>query len=183
MRYLSIFALLVSASSLASASTLAFSCVPNNNNAVTNSALVLGGATSVTCDGFSAPAGSLITNISFNFLATFQDSVDNGNHQLTFSGNSAYGGFGPGTTTSHPSVGFMVASGGGAQAIANTGGNWIFNVATSNTLNVNVLPDNASYTISGVYTYEVQDGQVPEPSTLALVGGVLVLAGIRKFRS
>lgn len=182
MRYLSIFALLVSASSLASASTLAFSCVPNNNNAVTNSALVMGGATSVTCDGFSAPAGSLITNISFNFLATFQDSVENGNHQLTFSGNSAYGGFGPGTTNSHPSVGFMVASGGSAQAIANTGGNWIFNVATSNTSNVSVLPDNASYTISGVYTYEVQGG-VPEPSTLALVGGVLVLAGIRKFRS
>ena len=182
MRYLSIFALLVSAASLASASTLAFSCVPNNNNAVTNALLVNGGATSVTCDGFSAPAGSLITNVSFNFLGTFQDSVENGNQQLTFSGTSAYGSFGPASTNAHPNVGFMVASGGGPQAIASTGGNWIFNVSTSNTSNANVLPDNASYSISGVYTYEVQGG-VPEPSTLALVGGVLVLAGIRKFRS
>ena len=37
------------------------------------------------------------------------------------------------------------------------------------------------------FTYEVQDNVVqsgvPEPSTLALVGGVLVLAGIRKFKS
>ena len=37
------------------------------------------------------------------------------------------------------------------------------------------------------FTYEVQDNVVqsgvPEPSTLALVGGVLVLAGSRKFKS
>ena len=35
------------------------------------------------------------------------------------------------------------------------------------------------------FTYEVQDQGpgVPEPSTLVMVGGVLVLAGIRKFKS
>ena len=75
-----------------------------------------------------------------------------------------------------------MASGGGAFAVIPSTPNWIFSVTTSNTSLANVLPDNASYTISGVYTYEVQGG-VPEPSTLALVGGVLVLAGIRKFRS
>ena len=32
------------------------------------------------------------------------------------------------------------------------------------------------------YTYEAIPTGIPEPSTLALVGGVLVLAGIRKFR-
>ena len=183
MRFTSIFTLLVSATSLASASTIAFTCTPSNNNSIANGVLVTGGTTTVSCGAFTAPNGSAITNVAFDFLGTYQDSVENGNHQLTFSGNSAFGGFGPADTTISPTIGFAVASGGSAQLLASTP-SWLFTVTTSNTNGGNVLPYNASYTISGTYTYEVQrhDG-VPEPSTLALVGGVLVLAGIRKFKS
>ena len=183
MRFASIFTLLVSAASLASASTIGFTCTPSNNNSIANGVLVTGGTTSVNCGGFTAPNGSAITNVSFDFLGTYQDSVDNRDHQLTFSGTSAFGGFGPVDTTISPAIGFAVASGGSAQLLASTP-SWLFTVTTSNTNGGNVLPYNASYTIGGTYTYEVQDqGGVPEPSTLALVGGVLVLAGIRKARS
>ena len=182
MRFSSLFTLLVSAASLASASTIEFTCTPSNNNSIANGALVTAGTTTVSCGGFMAPSGSAITNVSFNFLGTYQDSVDNGNHQLTFAGSSAFGGFGPVDTTISPTIGFAVASGGSAQLLASTP-SWLFTVTTSNTNGGNVLPYNASYTISGTYTYEVQDQSgVPEPSTLALVGGVLVLAGIRKFK-
>ena len=182
MRYLSIFTLLVSA---ASAATISFSCAPNNQNAVTNAGLVNGGATSVTCNGFTAPAGSIITNVNMQFLGTFQDSFGNGNQQLTFAGSSAFGGFAAASTTSDPNVGFLFTNAiSSTPGVNSTGGTFVFSVTTTNTVNGSTLPDNASYTVSGVYTYEVQNqGGVPEPSTLALVGGVLVLAGIRKFKS
>ena len=182
MRYLSLFTLLVSA---ASAATINFSCAPSNNNAVSNGALVTGGSTTTTCEAFTAPAGSVITNVQVNFFATFQDSVDNGNHQLTYSGSGAFGSFAAANTTIDPNVGFVSTFGNTAQNVASTGGTWTFTTLVSNTVAGNVLPFASSYTVSGVYTYEVQDtgGAVPEPSTLALVGGVLVLAGIRKFRS
>ena len=182
MRFTSIFTLLISAASLATASTIGFTCTPSNNNSVANGVLVTGGTTAVSCGGFAAPNGSAITNVAFDFLGTYQDSVENGNHQLTFSGSSAFGGFGPVNTTISPTVGFAVASGGSAQLLASTP-SWLFTVTTANTNGGNVLPYNASYTISGTYTYEVQGGGVPEPSTIALVGGVLVLAGVRKFKS
>ena len=181
MRYLSIFTLLVSA---ASASTINFSCAPSNNNAVAGAALVTGGSTTTTCDAFAAPAGSVITNVLINFFATFQDSVSNGNHQLTYSGSGAFGSFAAANTGIDPNVSFVSTSGNTAQNVASTGGTWLFTTLVSNTVGTNVLPDNSSYTVSGTYTYEVQaPGGIPEPSTLALVGGVLVLAGIRKFRS
>ena len=182
MRYLSIFTLLVASSSLASASFLNFTCVPGNNNAVANAALVTGGSTTTTCDAFAAPAGSVITNVLINFFATFQDSVNNGNHQLTYSGSGAFGSFAAANTGIDPNVSFVSTSGNTAQNVASTGGTWLFTTLVSNTVGTNVLPQASSYTVSGTYTYEVQGG-VPEPSTLALVGGVLVLAGIRKFRS
>ncbi len=184
MRTLSVFALLGLAASFASANTIAFNCIPNNQNAVTSGVLVNAGSTSVTCDGFDAGAGNTITNISYDFLGTFQDAVStNGNHQLTFTGSSIYGNFGPQDTNIAGAVGSAATSGGSAnntQSVAN----WVFNVTTANTDSNNVLPNNASYTITGVYTFEANNqGGVPEPSTLALVGGVLILAGIRKFRS
>ena len=179
MRYLSIFTLLVSA---ASASTINFSCAPSNNNAVAGAALVNGGSTTTTCDAFAAPAGSVITNVLINFFSTFQDSVNNGNHQLTYSGSGAFGSFAAANTGIDPNVSFVSTSGNTAQNVASTGGTWLFTTLVSNTVGTNVLPQASSYTVSGTYTYEVQGG-VPEPSTLALVGGVLVLAGIRKFRS
>ena len=184
MRLLSVFALLVSAVSFASANTIAFSCIPNNNNAVTDGALVGGGATSVTCTGLDAGAGSRITNVSYDITYTFQDSLNNGLHQLTYNATSVFGNFSTGNqnTTSNGAFGGGSSTFGGAMSIQSTGGNYLVNVVSSNTVNTNVLPDNASYTISGVYTYEAQTG-TPEPSTLALVGGVLVLAGLRKFRS
>lgn len=189
MRSLSIFTLLVSSAFTASAAFVDFSCAPINNNAVLNSALVTGGATQVTCfaGGLNAAPGQQITNVTLNFLGTFQDSVSNGLHQLTFSGSSVHGNFGPLNTNAAGSVGFTDTPGviiiaGPVASLAS----FVVNVTTSNTNGANVLPDNASYTISGQYTTEAiptQGGDVPEPSTLALVGGVLVLAGIRKFRS
>ena len=181
MRYLSIFTLLVSA---ASAGTIPFTCAPNNNNAVTNGAPVTAGSTNVTCTGFTPPAGQFIINVRLNGFATFQDSVDNGNHQLTYSATGAFGSFAAANTGPDPNVSFVSAFGNTAQNLASIA-NWVVTVSVSNTVAGNALPDNSSYTISGVYTYEVQnnDPGIPEPSTLVLVGGVLVLAGIRKFRS
>ncbi|MBY0503729.1 MAG: PEP-CTERM sorting domain-containing protein [Bryobacteraceae bacterium] len=185
MRSLSIFVLFAVSCSLASASIITQTCTPTNQDSVAGGIIVNAGTTTVSCAGFSAPIGSSITNISFNFLGTFSDSDgNNGLHQITFSGTTPYGTFGPFNTGSNGDVG-STGSQTGLSAAANIANTGAFNVSVtaSNTVNTNALPESAQYTVRAVYTYEVNQSGVPEPSTLALVGGVLVLAGLRKFRS
>ena len=64
MRYISIFSLLISAASLASASTLSTTCTQNVY--MTQS----GSGQNVVCGGFTAPIGSAITDIKWGLVDT-----------------------------------------------------------------------------------------------------------------
>jgi len=195
MRSISIFTLLVASASFASATVVTFNCQALDTQAVSPgvpSTLTGGGTTQVTCSGngpgnsFAAPnALNQITNFTLSLLGTFQDGdPNNGTHQLSFAGASSQGGFA--ATNTSAGTGF-----GGLDipnfVNSNTIGDrpqFLFTVTTAN-VGAN-LPNSASYSVTGTYTYELiptNDPAIPEPSTLALVGGVLVLAGIRKFRS
>lgn len=186
MRSLSIFTLLVAAASMASATTVNFSCTPQNQPGINAGALVNSGSTSVTClaGGIDVGSGNLIQNLTLNFVGSFNDSISGTNHQVEFTGTSSQGGFATTATSAGDFVGFAVVSNfvntnPGTQTLAS----FVFNVTTA-LAGGTVSPESAAYTVSGSYTYEAQQQSgVPEPSTLALVGGVLVLAGIRKFRS
>ena len=119
---------------------------------------------------------------SLAFAGAFSDGNPNNSSQISFSGSSILGNFGPintGTSTLSSDTGFVT----GINSTLNaTPGFAAFNVnITTSSIGASV-PDSAQYSVFATYTYEVQGGGVPEPSTLALVGGVLVLAGIRKFR-
>lgn len=159
-------------------------CQPGNQNAVVDAALVGGGTTSVTCAGFTAPSGSLITNLNLTFFGSFTETLNFVPHQLSFSGSSFIGNFGAfqtGSDTTQSNTGLQAA---GSIAL-NTNSVSSFNVTVNtSTVGGQTLPDQGIYTVRAIYTYEVQQsgGDVPEPTTLALVGGVLILAGLRKFR-
>jgi len=188
MRFLSIFALAVASCTLASATTVSFSCQPLDQPAILPPSNVINaGSTTVTCSGsgpagaFTGGAGDILTNINLSFIGTFQDGdPTNGTHQLSFAGSSSQGGFAATNTSSGPGFGGLellnfVDFNPNVASIAS----FIF---TLNTASIGQsIPNSASYSVYGTYTYEVAPG-IPEPSTLALVGGVLVLAGIRKFR-
>ncbi|MBY0503731.1 MAG: PEP-CTERM sorting domain-containing protein [Bryobacteraceae bacterium] len=184
MRFLSMLAFVAATSTFAHASFIQ-TCAPVNQDSVASGALVNSGTTTVNCAGFTAPSGFNITNISFSFLGTFSDSdSNNGMHQVSFSGTTPWGTFGPFDTNLDPEVGSTGALSGITPG-TNLGAavspfSIIVNVA--NTINTNSLPDAAQYTIRATYSYETSLTGVPEPSTLALVGGVLVLAGLRKAR-
>ena len=185
MRKLSILALFVSAASLASAATISIACVPSNLSSI--NAGVITTPTFATCAAQAASSfGSNLqfTNLSLSFIGSFSDSnPNNGMKQVTFTGSSIYGNFVQATNSSqfNGTTGLVTplnASTPLSTAIA------AFNVNIATTTGVNI-PDSAQYTVFANYTYETipTTGDVPEPSTIALVGGVLVLAGLRKFRS
>ncbi|MBY0503730.1 MAG: PEP-CTERM sorting domain-containing protein [Bryobacteraceae bacterium] len=189
MRSLSVLTLLAASCTLANASIISQVCGAINTSAIAGGALVNNGSVTVSCGGFTAPIGQSIINISFSFLGTFSDSDgNNGLHQLTFNGTTPFGSgaFGPFNTGSDGDVGSTGNQNSLSSAVLSQNGLAGFNVTvtTANTVGGNALPDTGQFTVRAVYTYEVdqQPGGVPEPSTLALVGGVLVLAGLRKFR-
>ena len=184
MRYLSIFTLLVASSSLASAAVITIAC-GNQVSSINNQ--VVTASTSTTCGAFAGFAGFNTTTVSLSFAGAFSDGNPNNSSQVTFSGSSSLGNFGPLVTATDNlsgNTGFVqnlspIVVGAPVQGF----GAFVVTVATSST--GASIPDSAQYSVFANYTYEVQvnGGNVPEPSTLALVGGVLVLAGIRKFRS
>jgi len=194
MRSISIFTLLVASASFASATVVTFNCQALDTQAVSpgSPATLTGGGTSqVTCSGmgpggsFQAPALNQITNFRLSFLGTFQDGdPNNGTHQLSFAGASSQGGFAATNTSAGSGFGGLDLPN---FVNSNTIGDrpqFVFTVTTAN-VGIN-LPNSASHSVTGTYTYELiptNDPAIPEPSTLALVGGVLILAGIRKFRS
>ena len=185
MRYFSIFALLAASVSLASANTISIACIPGDNPAIVSSIIQgAGGNTSANCGGF-APAGFVITNLSLSFIGAFSDSSFDGltkgvTYQII---SSPLGASAPMTTSTGQYIGSVTALNVLSAAQANLASIANFNVGVNTTITAGLAtPASGLYTVNANYTYEVQGG-VPEPSTLALVGGVLVLAGIRKFRS
>ena len=177
MRYISIFSLLISAASLASASTLSTTCTQNVY--MTQS----GSGQNVVCGGFTAPVGSTITAITWGYGVDFQyNPLDPGPYTIlaAFDGPGANDATGLSVTSANRPLtnlvnvalaDFGLFSGGATFATSYVGASTAITGATFNAM-VN-------------FTYEVQDQGpgVPEPSTLVMVGGVLVLAGIRKFKS
>ena len=178
MRYFSIFALLAASASFASANMITIACGPQMS---TINFSTITSPLASTCAAQNFGGGTNITNVSLAFAGAFSDGNPNNSSQITFSGSSILGNFGPITTATDNlsgNTGYVI----GLNSTANaTPGFGAFNVNITTTSTGASVPDSAQYSVFATYTYEVQGG-VPEPSTLALVGGVLVLAGIRKFR-
>ena len=182
MRYLSIFTLLVASSSLASASIISGFCTQSpgfyGGGAGTNVYSCNGVAPGV---GFQIIAGSLTLTVDYSGggsagTNTFQVSIP----VPGFSPNPLVG-VSSGGTSSPPQI--PVTSTLNAVPFAN--GTSLANFSVTGTGSTTGSVAAGSGTLAYSYTVEAvqQGGQVPEPTTLALVGGVLVLAGLRKFRS
>ena len=185
MSYSFFFAMALASGTLASASIITQICSPPNQTAVSGGAAVALGTTSVTCAGFAAAGGFTITGISHSFLGTFSDSDgSNGVHQLTFSGTTPYGSFGPFNTNSDGEVGSTGDRSGLATAF-NLGpsiGAFQVSVSVANTVVTNFFPATAQFTVTAVYTYEAISSGVPEPATMSLVAGAIIAAGLRRLR-
>ncbi len=180
MRYFSVFALLAASASFASANVITIACGPQMS---TINFSTITSPLASTCAAQNFGGGSIITNISLGFAGAFSDGNPNNASQISFSGSSILGNFGPLTTgidNLSSNTGFVQNLNPTVNA---TPGFGAFNVNITTTSIGASVPDSAQYSVFATYTYEVQTPGVPEPSTLALVGGVLVLAGIRKFRS
>ena len=190
MRYLSIFTLLVASSSLASATIISGFCTPTPGSGPVGTYASGTGTVSYSCGGtgggvaagFQVIAGSLTLQTDYQFgsagLNTFQVSIPvagyTANPLVAFT--SATGSSSGGSTAVTSTLnGTPLASGVNVAAfvVTGTGSTTSGSVATGSGLL------SYSYTVEAVQN----TGGVPEPTTLALVGGVLVLAGIRKFRS
>jgi hypothetical protein len=183
LRSLSVLALLVASVSAASANTISFLCL----QAGTPIGTYINGVGSLdySCSGFSAPAGFNITSVTILGRVDYQFGQPGSNtFQVSFT--ESIPGFSP-----SPLV------------VANAGGEASSGIANGTTTLAGPLASLAAFTVTGAssttlgavdagsasvrvtYTYELQQQPptgTPEPSTLALVGGVLVLAGLRKFR-
>ncbi len=179
MRNFSIaFSLLVASASFANASVIQIACgsVQSVNNGV------LTANTSVTCAAQNFGGGTNITNVFLSFAGSFSDPLPTPDKQLTFSGSSTLGAFGPFTTALSGlsgNTGFIMNLN---STNPNTAGFGPLEVNVTTMSTGGAIPNSGGYSVFATYTYEVPN-PIPEPSTLALVGGVLVLAGIRKYRS
>ena len=183
MRSLSIFALLAGSCSLASATVITSTCSPSNPPTFNAGA----GAITYSCDGsgvilsgFQITAASLTGQVDYAFGGngsnTFQVSFAVPANYLpspmvvSITGGPSSGGIVSGTSAL--SVGLPSSAAIAAFTVVGTGS------VPAGTV------DSGSGRLMVSYTIEaIPNGQVPEPTTLALVGGVLVLAGLRKFRS
>ena len=189
MRYLSIFTLLVASSSLASAAFITGFCTPTPGSGPVGTFAGGTGTVSYACGGsgavaagFQVIAGSLTLQTDYQFgsggLNTFQVSIPVPGYTANplVAVTSATGSSsGASTAVTSTLNGTPLGSGVSVAAfvVTGTGSMTSGSVATGSGLL------SYSYTVEAVQN----TGGVPEPSTLALVGGVLVLAGIRKFRS
>lgn len=193
MRSLSIFTLLVASASFASASIITNTCSATPNTGGAGLIGSYGSSTnlntvSYSCSSFTAPVGQQIIAVSLLGRAdySFGDATVN-SFTMNISGYSLAG---------FANFSSSASSGpGGGDSSINTPGSTAF----TGSLPINNPTAFAAFTATGTgsavggfgssngrlqvqYTYEVIPSGVPEPSTLAFVGSVLVLAGIRKFR-
>ncbi len=187
MRSLSIFTLLVASASFASATTITITCgsVQSINGPIDGAAGSITTPTDVTCAAQDFGSGFNITNVSLGFAGSFSDPFPSTSSQVGFAGTASgglvgnFGTFFTGTDGLSGNTGFqnnLLAATPGTQTFA------AINVSVVTTSPGATIPNSGGYSVFANYTYESND-VIPEPSTLALVGGVLVLAGIRKFRS
>ncbi len=188
MRYLSIFTLLVASSSLASATIITGFCAPTPGSGIVGTYNGGTGTVSYSCNGsgavaagFQVIAGSLTLQTDYQFgsagLNTCQVSIPvagyTANPLVAFTSAT---GSSSGSSTAVTSTlnGTPLGSGVSVAAFVVTGTGSV----TSGSVASGAGLLSYSYTVEAVQN----TGGVPEPSTLALVGGVLVLAGLRKFR-
>lgn len=162
---------------LASVSQAALLFCASNINTVTSGTTT--NPTNINCGAIDAGAGNVITDVAIRLLGSFNDSVENTDHQMQFDAShnltaathSLQTGIGDLSGNGGPSVGSAVAV--GTQTLAAS----IVAITTSK-VGVFGSPDNASIAVWLSYnTAPVQTG-VPEPSTLALLGSALVGFGL-----
>lgn len=184
MRSLSIFALLAVSASLASATTVSFGCTVNGAPGATYASGA--GSATFNCSGFAAPLNSEITNISILGRTDYQFGNNPGPNTFQisfalpvgFSANPLISSISGGESS--PGITGNTANlGSGLPTLSYSA----FSVVGTGSTTAGAV-FSGSGTLSVTYTYEAiqQNGNIPEPSTLALVGGILALAGIRKFR-
>ena len=184
MRSLSIFALLAASCSLASATVISSTCIPNVG--IGNVGLFLGGTGTVTysCNGIAQAAGFQITSAVLTGTADYVQGSNNMNtFQVSFDVPNGFS-LNPiiATATGTTSSGVIVPFVSNLTTVPLPSFAAFSVIATGSTPMGTVVAGSGVLTIA--YTVEaIPNGQVPEPTTLALVGGVLVLAGLRKFRS
>jgi hypothetical protein len=151
-------------------------CLPANQNVITGN-VVLSGVT-VACDAITATSGSVITSLAIQFMGNWQDSnPNNGTHQVRFdlSGQGAYSGM---TATGTPAAGDTGTTGfltGASIAIANLTSIPSLTLNASGTSLAGGIPDNASVT---VFLITTESSTVPEPATIAFMGGGLLALGV-----
>lgn len=184
MRILSTFLLLAASCTFASAATVSFDCTnPGTNNIASfaNGA----GTTSFNCAGFGAPSGFEITAVSVLGRVDYQFGTDPGPNTVEVNFDL------PLAFIPNPLV---VSNSGGESSvgIAQTPSNLsaglptlnyaAFSVDAKSTVTAGAVAS-SSARMTVTYTYEETfNSTVPEPSTFALVGAILTLAGLRKYR-
>lgn len=184
MRSLSIFALLAASCSLASAAIITTSCTPDVGSGVVGTYAGGTGTVTYSCQGNAPAAGFQITAAVLNGQADYQFGSSGANiFQVSF---AVPAGFSVNPIVASASGG--VSSGAIVPFLSNLTTVPLPSFAAFTVVGTGSTPMGSVATGSGVlsvsYTVEaIPNGQVPEPTTLALVGGVLVLAGLRKFRS
>ncbi len=184
MRSLSIFTLLAASCSLASATIITTSCTPTTPdfyNAGAGTVTYSCNGSGAIASGFQIIAASLTGQVDYAFGGngsnTFQVSFAVPANYLpspmvvSITGGPSSGGIVSGTSSL--TVGLPSSAAIAAFTVIGTGS------VPSGTVDAGSGRLMVSYTIEAI----PNNGGVPEPSTLALVGGVLVLAGMRKFRS
>ena len=185
MRSLSIFTLLAASCSLASATVISSTCVPNIG--IGNIGLYAGGAGTVTynCAGVAPGANFQIISAVLTGTADYLQGSSNMNtFQVSF---AVPAGFSVNPIVA--SATGMTSSGTVVPFLSSLTTVPLASFAAFNVISTGTTPMGSVAAGSGVlsiaYTVEAisNTGGVPEPSTLALVGGVLVLAGLRKSRS
>jgi hypothetical protein len=174
--------LFVASVSMSSAATISFICQTGGQNSGT----YVDGAGSLdyACTGFAAPGGFEITQVDILGRVDYQFGSNPGPNTFQISYTESIAGFAPSPlvvsiTGGESSGGIVSATATLAGPLASVANFTVTGVGSTTQGSV----DAGSGRVTVTYTYELQQQTgIPEPSTLALVGGVLVLAGLRKFR-
>ncbi len=188
MRIFSIMTIFLMSSALSQAAMLTSTCTANPNaggsGTLGNYGNTSGNFVDYSCAGFMAPSGQQITAIVLNGRADFSFgepsintfTINFGSLPVGFANFSA-------SATSSPFTGDSTSASNVPGSSSFTGSLPLANFSGFTARGTSVVSGafgSSNGQLQVTYTY---NPTVPEPSTLALVGGVLVLAGLRKFRS